>query len=114
MFAPRAFLFAATLSSALGQVSGNHYEALKDALGLSDSQVSQLQHRIVATERIAESQAHRHRESLGSFGDGISGDYSGANRCPAVARRALCYYPVRVYASRLDLSDTQAGQLEQR
>lgn len=50
----RGLLFAAMSFSVIGQVSGDRYEPLKRALGLSDSQMSQLQRRSSAAITITQ------------------------------------------------------------
>lgn len=121
----RGFLFAVSFSL-LAQVPGSRFEALKDALGLSDFQLSQIQQSRPAANAMADVLADRilddsqkaklaviekvlHSDKMASLA--IVAGLIDAKQWP---KKFPCgYYPFRTSASELGLSDSQMGQLEQ-
>jgi len=87
--------FAAASLTVLAQVPSSRYEGLNHALGLTDSQVWQLQHRSHAAGILNDSQLAK-----------LTAIERVLDRS-AMASLAICYYPIRVYASELDLTDSQ-------
>jgi hypothetical protein len=111
---------AATLGialSVLGQESGNHYEALKQALGLSDAQLSQLQQRRpTALDDSQRTSLAAIRKVLDrwdaadlALGVGLIDEklWPAGMLCPFSSVRAYAY------AKELGLSDAQVAQLDQ-
>ena len=114
-FRKKSAVFVAASLSVLAQVPGSRYEGLKHALGLTDSQVWQLQHRspegrilndsqqakLTAIERVLD------RSELASLA--ITIGFIDIRQWPG---GPLCHYPIHVYASELNLSDSQVERLE--
>jgi len=101
-----------------GQESGNRYQALQQALGLSDSQLSQLQLAPKGSQHVRILNATQRTklaaiEKVLGRGDmeslAVSAGLIDGQKWPGPP---LCYYPVAIFASELDLNESQIWQLE--
>jgi hypothetical protein len=109
-------LFLALSFSCLGQVLGDHYQTLKDALGLSDSQVRELHTGSLQLRILDDSQ----RARLTAI-EKVFQSYELASQAftlGLISERqwrgtSLCYYPITSYASELGLSDSQVHKFHQ-
>jgi len=120
--------------SALGQTPENRYNALKQALRLSDAQLSQLRQRdpaVIAIDQRSPVDAEHLRDRMldDAQRTKLAAIQKVLDRWDAAALAlefgligetqwpggTLCFYPVRAYAyaQELGLSDTQVQQLEQ-
>jgi hypothetical protein len=141
--APYARRFRATFGlwlataplSVLGQAPANRYEALQHALGLSDSQMQQLEQRSPAARRAVDGSNFRapngdtHRDRILDdsqeaklrviakvLDDWKAASFSvvlGLMSAQQWPGQSLCYEPIGFYASEFGFSDAQVWKLEQ-
>jgi hypothetical protein len=104
--------------SLLGQESGKRYDALKQALGLSDAQVSQLQQRtplvLDDAQRAKLPAIQKVWDRWDAVAFAIQLGLIDEKLWPG-GSATLCFYPIRAsaYATELGLSESQLRQLDQ-